>query len=125
MSPVKNWDLIGHLREGCGQDLSAQAGEVSGSAQVAGQQSLTHHDVVTQDVGKSLFVLVRQKTSDLLETEWSCNSITANQAPGDERDQCGMSQRYSKALTVQIDVYFIRLLYFALHYQLGIFPFGL
>lgn len=53
--------LIGHLRGPGGQDESRQSGQVSRSAEVGGQQSVTHDDVAAQDGGVLLFISVRHQ----------------------------------------------------------------
>lgn len=42
---VLKCSLIGHLGGAGGEDESGQGGQVSGSVQVVGQQSVTHDDV--------------------------------------------------------------------------------
>lgn len=46
--------LIAHLAEAGGQDEPRQRRQVSGLAQVGGQQSVTHDDVATHDGGELL-----------------------------------------------------------------------
>lgn len=46
--------LIGHLAEAGGQDQPRQRRQVSGLAQVGGQQCVTHDDVAAHDGGELL-----------------------------------------------------------------------
>lgn len=50
--------VVGHLDGPGGQDESRQRRQVSWSAQVSGQQNVTHDDVAPEDVGKQFFMCV-------------------------------------------------------------------
>lgn len=57
--------LIGHLAGPGGQHESGQRCQVSGSAQVSGQQSVTHDDVAAQDGSKLFFGFPRHQRFQL------------------------------------------------------------